>query len=259
MIQQSSTYKPNSQLTYFKYFSKPGVPAPGVIIRMLPGMYGKASTLQHSARHGSAPRSTASHRRTRAWHGTGRRCTAELMSRVTSRWGQKFFFPGSFPDHAAQLVKLSIFHQALINIVHQTRLTFDVEIETTHDHPPSFRTGHMGVGDSAEEFILIHALGRERLLVLSCGLPSNTVKVKLGDDREFFVLVFYTPAAKYVFNRSLIGARHKLPAVEGALYTKEGSKPLTSSPRSDFTTLSLISSNDVWRTRNHSASNPRSA
>ena len=32
--------------------------------------------------------------------------------------------------------------------------------------------GHMSVGDSAEEFISIHALGRERLLVLSCGLPS---------------------------------------------------------------------------------------
>ena len=95
--------------------------------------------------------------------------------------------------------------------------------------------------------------------MLSCGLPSNTLKVKLGDDREFFVLVFYTPAAKYVFNRSLIGARHKLLAVEGALYTKEGLKPLTSSPRSDFTPLSWISSNDVWRTRNHSASDPRSA
>ena len=31
----------------------------------------------------------------------------------------------------------------------------------------------MSVGDSAEEFISIHALGRERLLVLSCGLPSH--------------------------------------------------------------------------------------
>ena len=36
--------------------------------------------------------------------------------------------------------------------------------------------GHMSVGDSAEEFILIHALGRERLLVLSCGLPSHPLK-----------------------------------------------------------------------------------
>ena len=28
--------------------------------------------------------------------------------------------------------------------------------------------GHMSVGDSTEEFISIHVLGRERLLVLSC-------------------------------------------------------------------------------------------
>ena len=77
--------------------------------------------------------------------------------------------------------------------------------------------GHMSAGDSAEEFISIHALGRERLLVLSCGLPShpspqNYVFRPLGDDS--FVSVFYTPAAKCVVNRSLIDARHKLPAVE---------------------------------------------
>ena len=48
-----------------------------------------------------------------------------------------------------------------------------------------------------------------------------------------------------MLNRSLIGARHKSPAVEWALYPKGGSEPLTSSPRSEFTTLSLISSNEV--------------
>ena len=36
--------------------------------------------------------------------------------------------------------------------------------------------GHMSVGDSAEEFISTHALGRERLFVLWCGLPSNPLK-----------------------------------------------------------------------------------
>ena len=36
----------------------------------------------------------------------------------------------------------------------------------------------MSVGDSAEKFISIHALGRERLLVLSCGLPSHPLKVR---------------------------------------------------------------------------------
>ena len=35
----------------------------------------------------------------------------------------------------------------------------------------------MSVGDSAEELISIHALGRERLLVLSCGLPPRPVKI----------------------------------------------------------------------------------
>ena len=35
----------------------------------------------------------------------------------------------------------------------------------------------MSVGDSAEEFTSIHALGRERLLVLSCGLPSHPLKI----------------------------------------------------------------------------------
>ena len=54
--------------------------------------------------------------------------------------------------------------------------------------PPCSGQGHMSVGDSAEEFISIHALGRERLLVLSCGLPSHPLKIlflaPLGDDRE---------------------------------------------------------------------------
>ena len=35
----------------------------------------------------------------------------------------------------------------------------------------------MSAGDSAEEFISIHALARERLLVLSCGLPSHPLKI----------------------------------------------------------------------------------
>ena len=35
---------------------------------------------------------------------------------------------------------------------------------------------HMSVGDSPKAFISIHALCSERLLVLSCGLPSHTLK-----------------------------------------------------------------------------------
>ena len=37
--------------------------------------------------------------------------------------------------------------------------------------------GHVSIGDSAEEFISNHALGRERWLVLSCGLPSHPLKI----------------------------------------------------------------------------------
>ena len=51
--------------------------------------------------------------------------------------------------------------------------------------------GHMSVpvGDSANEFISIHAVGRERLLVLSCGLPSHALKILFFarlDTIEFF-------------------------------------------------------------------------
>ena len=77
--------------------------------------------------------------------------------------------------------------------------------------------GHTSVGDSAEEFISIHALGRERLLVLSCGLPSHALKILFfarWETIDVFISVFYTPAAKCVFCRSLIGARHKSSAVE---------------------------------------------
>ena len=35
----------------------------------------------------------------------------------------------------------------------------------------------MSVGDSTEEFIAIHALGREKLLVMSCDLPSHPLKI----------------------------------------------------------------------------------
>ena len=60
---------------------------------------------------------------------------------------------------------------------------------------------NMSLGDSAEEFISIHALGRERFLVLSCGLPSHPLIILFFARWEtiVFVSVFYTPAAKCVF------------------------------------------------------------
>ena len=50
-----------------------------------------------------------------------------------------FFFLLLVFGYEAEMANLSNFHQASINIVHQTRLTFDLEIETTYDHA-SFRT-----------------------------------------------------------------------------------------------------------------------
>ena len=53
----------------------------------------------------------------------------------------------------------------------------------------------MSVGDSAEEFILIHALGREGLLVLSCGLPSNTLTIPFfapWETAELYISFLHT-------------------------------------------------------------------
>ena len=84
--------------------------------------------------------------------------------------------------------------------------------------PLRSRQGHMSVGDCAEEFISIHALGRERLLVLSCGILSHPLKILFFVRWETiwsFLSQFSTKQPPTcVFNRSLIGARHKSPAVE---------------------------------------------
>ena len=75
----------------------------------------------------------------------------------------------------------------------------------------------MSVDDSAEEFILIHAVGREILLVLSCGFPSSPLKILFSARCETteFVPQFSTHQPPNVFfNRSLIGARHTSPTVE---------------------------------------------
>ena len=75
----------------------------------------------------------------------------------------------------------------------------------------------MSVGDSAEEFISIHALGRERLLVLACGLPPHPLKILFFArwetvEVESFCLSFLHTSRQMRFY-SLIGARHKSPAV----------------------------------------------
>ena len=62
--------------------------------------------------------------------------------------------------------------------------------------------GHMGVGDSAEEVISIHALGRERLLVSSCGLRSHLLKILFFAGWEIigsFCLSFLHTSRKMCF------------------------------------------------------------
>ena len=105
----------------------------------------------------------------------------------------------------------------------------------------------MSVGDSAEEFISIHALGHKRLLVLSCDLLSHPLKILFFARLETieFYLSFPHTSRQMCFQQRPDRRPHKSPAVEWALYTKGGSEPLTSSPRSEFMTMSLISSNEV--------------
>ena len=63
---------------------------------------------------------------------------------------------------------------------------------------------HISVCDRADEFISVNVLGRERLLVLSCGLPSHPLKIlsrPLGDDRELLSqLSTHQPPNKCVLN-----------------------------------------------------------
>ena len=85
--------------------------------------------------------------------------------------------------------------------------------------------------------------------MLSCGLPSHPLKILFfarWETVEILCLSFlHTSRQMCVFNRSLTDAHHRSPTVGLALYTKGGSEPITSSPRSEFTTLSMISSNEM--------------
>ena len=121
--------------------------------------------------------------------------------------------------------------------------------------------GHMSVGDSAEEFISIHALGRERLLVLSGGLPSHPLKILFFARRETtegFSLSFLHTSRQKCFSRSPMA-----PATNTGRRVSAVHKGGVGAPNElatfrvhdavvDFVEFS------VWR-RNCAASNPRSA
>ena len=75
----------------------------------------------------------------------------------------------------------------------------------------------MSVGDSAEEFILIHArlIGRERFVcwpVVFRQIRSKLIFLPVGRRSIVSVSVFHAQVGKFIFNRSLVGARHTPPA-----------------------------------------------
>ena len=94
----------------------------------------------------------------------------------------------------------------------------------------------MSVGDSVEEFILMHALGREGLLVLSSGSSSYPLKILFFGRWEtiesfflyieLFLYIEFFRIYESFFScgsflhtsgqicRSLMGARHASPTVE---------------------------------------------
>ena len=123
---------------------------------------------------------------------------------------------------------------------------------------------HMSVGDSAEEFILIHALRRERLLVLSCGLPSKKIRSKfcfspVGRRREF-LSEFFTHQPPNVF---LQKPDRRPPQITGrrvsAVHQGGVEAPNELATLSVHDAVVDFVERSVLRTRNCAASNPRSA
>lgn len=98
---------------------------------------------------------------------------------------------------------------------------------------------------SLKGIMLIRAPGGERLPAVSYILHPNLQKgllFAIGDRSRLFVVyrvflssVFYSSAAQYFLIRRLAAARHISPAC------------ITSAPRSDFNTKSLVSSIEVCR------------
>ena len=69
----------------------------------------------------------------------------------------------------------------------------------------------------------------------------------IGEGLRILSSVFYTLVNKYLCIRRLAGARHVSPAGLWILWPDGGSEPLTSAPRSEFMTQSLVLLIDVCR------------
>ena len=119
--------------------------------------------------------------------------------------------------------------------------------------------GHMSVGDSAEQFISFHALGRQRLLVSYCGLPShplNTLFFAVARRWRTFVSVFYTPAGERVFKQKPY--RHP-PLITGcrltAVHIGEVLAPDELATFRVYDAFVDFVERIVWRTRNNNRLN----
>ena len=92
--------------------------------------------------------------------------------------------------------------------------------------------------------------GCPRCAVVSCQVCSNACVLPVGGRWRVSYLFFLRTSRKNrnihtENNRTLVGVRHTSPAIVWAMYDKGESEPLKISPRSDFATLSLISSNEM--------------
>ena len=122
---------------------------------------------------------------------------------------------------------------------------------------------HVSVRDSAEEFISIHALGRERLLVLPFGLPSHSLKIMFvarWETIESFSLSFLRTSRQMCFYQK---PDRRPPQITGRRVSA-----VNQGGGGDANELATFRVHDdvvyfversVWRTRNCAASNPRSA
>ena len=121
----------------------------------------------------------------------------------------------------------------------------------------------MSVGDSAEEFMLIHALGRESLLVLSCGLPLNPLKILFfarWEAIEFWSqFPTHQPPNVFLTEASDRHPRHITDRRASTVHQgRVGAPNELATFRFDDAVVDFVE-RSVWSARNHAASNPRSA
>ena len=120
---------------------------------------------------------------------------------------------------------------------------------------------HMSVGDNAEEFISIHALGRERLLVLSCGLASHPLKILFFARWE--TIEFLSQFSAHQPPNVLQKPDRRTPQIAGrrvsALHQGGVGAPNELATFRVHDAVVDFVERSVWRTRNCAASNPTSA